>query len=397
MASTTEKNSTVHGNKGDIFSSTDVNEFEIPRGKDEVWRFVPLRRLKGLHDGSFAPVTDTLIDIAVPETATHVEVEKVTMDSPLIGRAGKPIDRISAQAFTSTSHATVVQIADAAINPEPISITITGAGHDVTTFSHVVIEVGEAAEATINLRYKGSGVHADNIEFIVGDNAKLNVIVDDSWDDDAVHCGSQMAVVGRDATLRHYAALFGGDLVRIVPRVRFTAPGGDAELLGVYFADSGQFFEQRLLVDHAQPNCTSNVLYKGALQSHSAEKRAEAHTAWVGDVLIRPNAQGTSTYEANRNLVLTEGGRADSVPNLEIETGEIQGAGHAATVGRFDDEQEFYLRSRGIPADEARRLIVRGFFSEVIGKIPFDPIREDLENRILQELETLRTLKKATS
>jgi hypothetical protein len=107
-------------------------------------------------------------------------------------------------------------------------------------------------------------------------------------------------------------------------------------------------------------------------------------------VLIRANAQGTDTYEANRNLVLTEGARADAVPNLEIETGEIIGAGHAATVGRFDDEQEFYLRARGIPPEEARRLIVRGFFSEVIGRIPVAAIREDLENRVAAELEALQ-------
>ena len=175
-----------------------------------------------------------------------------------------------------------------------------------------------------------------------------------------------------------------------MPRVRFTGPGGDAELLGVYFADDGQFFEQRLLVDHAVPNCRSNVLYKGALQADPSSKKPEARTAWVGDVLIRANAQGTDTYEANRNLVLTEGARADAVPNLEIETGEIIGAGHAATVGRFDDEQEFYLRARGIPPEEARRLIVRGFFSEVIGRIPVAAIREDLENRVAAELEALQ-------
>ena len=225
---------------------------------------------------------------------------------------------------------------------------------------------------------------------MVADNAKLTVIVDVSWSDDAVHLSGQTAVLGRDAVLRYSAAVFGGDVVRLVPRVKFTAPGGDAELLGVYFADDGQFFEQRLLVDHAVGNCRSNVLYKGALQADPQSTKPEAHTSWVGDVLIRSNAQGTDTYEANRNLVLTEGARADAVPNLEIETGEIAGAGHAATVGRFDDEQEFYLRSRGIPPEEARRLIVRGFFSEVIGRIPVANIREELENRVAAELETLQ-------
>jgi len=122
------------------------------------------------------------------------------------------------------------------------------------------------------------------------------------------------------------------------------------ELFGLYFADAGQHLEQRLFVDHAVANCKSNVLYKGALQGRNA------HTVWVGDVLIRKEAEGTDTYEANRNLVLTDGARADSVPNLEIETGEIVGAGHASATGRFDDEQLFYLCSRGIDAETARRV-----------------------------------------
>ena len=114
-------------------------------------------------------------------------------------------------------------------------------------------------------------------------------------------------------------------------------------------------------IDHAQPNCTSDVLYKNALLGESAR------TVWIGDVRIRPEATGTSTYEMNRNLLLSDGARADSVPNLEIETGEIVGAGHASATGRFDDLQLFYLQSRGIDPEQARRLVVRGFFADVVG------------------------------
>ena len=201
--------------------------------------------------------------------------------------------------------------------------------------------------------------------------------------------------MGRDSVLRHNTAIFGGEIVRIVPRVAFTAPGGDAEMLGVYFADAGQYFENRLLVDHSVPNCRSRVFYKGALQGEthadgSAESgRVEARTCWVGDVLIRKDANNTDTYETNNNLILTEGARADAIPNLEIQTGEIVGAGHAATVGRFDDLELFYLMSRGIPAAEARRLIIRGFFSEVISRIPVESLREDLETRVIDELEKI--------
>ena len=201
------------------------------------------------------------------------------------------------------------------------------------------------------------------------------------WDDDAVHTGHHVARVGRDARYRHIAVTLGGDLVRLFTRVSYDGPGGDADLLGLYFADAGQHLEHRLLVDHAVPNCRSRVTYKGALQGR------DAHTVWVGDVVIRHAAVGTDTYELNRNLVLTDGARADSVPNLEIETGEVAGAGHASATGRFDDEQLFYLQSRGIPSDVARRLVVRGFFADVIAQIDVPELRERLTAAIDDELE----------
>lgn len=381
------KNATYHNNKGDLFTSFDVEQFEIPHGRDEVWRFVPMRRLRGLHDGSFATATTADIRVEVPASASGVTVESVSKDDPRLGQAGAPVDRTSAQAWTSMTEATVITFARDSVTKEPVNITVTGKGDDVTSFGAITVIAEEGSEAVINLHFVGSGTHSDNHEFVVRDNARLSVVVHEDWNDDAVHLANERAVIGRDAVFHHSAAVFGGSLVRLVPQVKFAAPGGEAEMLGVYFADDGQFFEQRLLVDHAQPNCKSNVLYKGALQGDASSERTEARTSWVGDVLIRANAQGTDTYEANRNLVLTEGARADAVPNLEIETGEIAGAGHAATVGRFDDEQLFYLLSRGINAEDARRLIVRGFFSEVINRIPGEATRELLEAKITEELD----------
>ncbi|MDO5077458.1 Fe-S cluster assembly protein SufD [Corynebacterium sp.] len=383
------KNATYHNNKGDLFTSFDVADFEVPKGRDEVWRFVPLRRLRGLHDGSFAPAVTPDVRIDLPDNADGITVERVARDDARLGRSGAPVDRVGAQAWTSMEGGWVVNFRRGSSNPEPVTITVTGRGADVTSFGALVIDVEEGAEAMVNLHFVGSGTHADNHEYLVGDNARLTVVVHEDWNDDAVHLANERALLGRDAVFRHNVACFGGGVVRLVPQVKFTAPGGDAELLGVYFADDGQFFEQRLLVDHAVPNCRSNVLYKGALQGDPTSDLPDARTAWIGDVLIRSNAQGTDTYEANRNLVLTEGARADAVPNLEIETGEIAGAGHAATVGRFDDEQVFYLLSRGITKDQARRLIVRGFFSEVINRIPVPAVREELEHRIATELENI--------
>ncbi|WP_411702199.1 Fe-S cluster assembly protein SufD [Corynebacterium sp. LaCa142] len=369
--------------KGDVFTSTNVEDFPVPHGRDEVWRFVSLRKLRGLHNGEFAQAVAQ--DVKVSEHP-GVSAETVDRDDERLGRVGKPSDRVAAQAWTSMPEGQVVTVDPEVQVEDPITITYTGTGEDVTSFGATSIEVGHHAEATVVLKYVGSGTHADNVEFILGDGAHLTVIVDVDWENDAVHLSNQVAQVGRDAVLRHNSAIFGGEVVRIVPRVNFTAPGGDAELLGVYFADSGQYFENRMLVDHSVPNCRSNVLYKGALQG---EKKNEARTCWVGDVLIRSNAQGTDTYETNNNLILTDGARADAIPNLEIETGEITGAGHAATVGRFDDIELFYLMSRGIPEAEARRLIIRGFFNEVIHRIPVQSLSEELENRISEELEKI--------
>jgi Fe-S cluster assembly protein SufD len=370
-------------NKGEQFTSFDVNAFEVPGGRDEIWRFTPLRRLRGLHDGS-APTTGTA-DIAV-SAPPGVTVETVRRGDERLGQAGVPADRVAAQAFSSFNRATIVSVERTATPQDPIEIAMTGPGEGATSYGHLQVRVGELAEAIVVIDQRGSGTYADNIEFVVGDAARLTVVSLADWADDAVYVSSHHAALGKDAVLRHVAATLGGDVVRLTARVRFDAPGGDAELLGLYFADDGQHLESRLLIDHAQPNCRSHVTYKGALQGDPNSKRPDAHTVWVGDVLIRPQAAGTDTFETNRNLVLTDGARADSVPNLEIETGEIVGAGHASATGRFDDEQLFYLEARGIPEDQARRLIVRGFFGEIISKIAVRQIRERLTAAIEHEL-----------
>jgi len=200
------------------------------------------------------------------------------------------------------------------------------------------------------------------------------------WDDAAVHLSSQFARVGRDAYLKHIVVSLGGSVVRVNPSVHLIDNGADGELYGVYFADSGQHLEQRVYVNHVAPNTRSRVTYKGALNG------VGAHTVWVGDVLIGPKAAGTDSYEQNRNLVLSEGTRADSIPNLEIQTGDIAGAGHASATGRFDDEHLFYLQSRGITEDEARRLVVRGFLSEIVQKIGSTELEAHLQDAIEAEL-----------
>ncbi|MFF8531464.1 Fe-S cluster assembly protein SufD [Streptomyces sp. NPDC015532] len=357
--------------------SFDVADFPVPHGREEEWRFTPLERLRGLHDGTAVATGEGVrIDVEAPEGVT---VETVARDDARIGKAGTPVDRVAAQAFSAFEKAGVVTVPKETVLTEPIRIAVHGEGG--VAYGHQVIELGAFAEAVVVIDHTGDAVLAANVDYVLGDGAKLTVVSVQDWDDAAVHVGQHNALIGRDATFKSFVVTFGGDLVRLHPRITYAGTGGEAELFGLYFTDAGQHQEHRLLVDHNTPHCKSNVMYKGALQGEGA------HAVWIGDVLIEAKAEGTDTYEMNRNLVLTDGARVDSVPNLEIETGEIVGAGHASATGRFDDEQLFYLMARGIPADEARRLVVRGFFVELVQQIGVDDIEERLLVKIDEELE----------
>ncbi|MFH9179614.1 Fe-S cluster assembly protein SufD [Streptomyces albogriseolus] len=357
--------------------SFDVADFPVPHGREEEWRFTPLERLRGLHDGT-AVATDAGVKVAV-EAPEGVTVEAVGRDDARLGRTGAPVDRVAAQAYSAFTQASVVTVPKETVLTEPIRIAVHGEGG--TAYGHQVIELGAFAEALVVIDHTGDAVLAANVEYVLGDGAKLTVVSVQDWDDTSVHVAQHNALVGRDASFKSVVVTFGGDVVRLHPRVTYAGTGGEAELFGLYFTDAGQHQEHRLLVDHNVPHCTSNVVYKGALQGD------EAHAVWIGDVLIEAKAEGTDTYEMNRNLVLTDGARVDSVPNLEIETGEIVGAGHASATGRFDDEQLFYLMARGIPEKDARRLVVRGFFAELVQQIGVPDIEERLIAKIEEELE----------
>lgn len=352
--------------------SLDVTDFPVPTGREEEWRFTPLKRLGGLHEA----VTPSGSALAIEAAVT----DGVTFDANAVKSAERRgfTDRVSAAAWGEISSVASVNIAANAQVATAQTVTITGNG--AHQYGQIDVTAGAHSKAVVILNHVGSGTSAINLDINAGDGASLTVVSVQDWAADATHVGQHRITVGRDSSVKHVLVTLGGDLVRILPSVHYTAPGGSVDLIGLYFAGAGQHAEQRLFVDHSVENCRSNVMYKGALNGE------DAHTVWVGDVLIRSNAIGTDTYEINRNLVLSEGGRADSVPNLEIETGEIAGAGHASTTGRFDDEQLFYLESRGIPADEARRLVLRGFFEDLLNQIAVpeinDTVRERLETKL---------------
>ncbi|HXT88733.1 MAG TPA: Fe-S cluster assembly protein SufD [Trebonia sp.] len=362
------------------FGSVNPDDFAVPTGREEEWRFTPLNKLRKLH--ADAPLGSAGVTVSV-EPAPELVVE--THESPERFRVSPdrqflPTDRVSARAFAAATEATVITVPKETVASAPTYVRVTGTDASVAAAGHLVIDVQPYGRATVIIDQTGSATYANNVEIHVADGGDLTVVALADWADDTVQVAHHVATLGRDAHLAHFAVTLGGALVRVSPAIRYAGPGGDAELHGVVFADPGQHLEHRLFVDHDTPNCRSRVGYKVALSGDGAR------TVWIGDVLIRPEATGTDTYEYNRNLVLTDGAQADSVPNLEILTGEIVGAGHASASGRLDDEQMFYLQARGIPVEEARRLVIRGFFGELITRIGVPELEERITVAIEEEL-----------
>ena len=342
-------------------------DIAVPTGREEEWRFTPLKRLRGLHELTAAPATTTFSVAAAPGVTVTTGAVDATHYAPA--------DRIASAALQLATTATIVEVEPERVLTAPIVIS---AQSENLSVGHLQIKVGTYSKCTVILDITGSGTQATTVELIAADGAHVTFAHIADGDRDQVQTGQDHVRLGRDATVQHVAVTLGGDLVRLVTTCTYEQQGGDFEALGVFFTDSGQHHEHRLFVDHATPHCSSNVAYKGALQGEGA------HAVWIGDVLIRAAAEGTKTYEMNRNLVLTTGARADSVPNLEIETGNVISAGHASATGRFDEEQMFYLQSRGIPEVEAKRLVVRGFINDLVQRIPIEELRE----RLLRRVET---------
>jgi len=367
--------------RGERFHSRDPEAFGVPSGREEDWRFTPMARLRGLPTGTSDRPGAVQVDVVAP---APVSVAVTGRDDARVGRHVEPSDVVAARAWSSFASATVVEVPAGTELSEPVTIAVKGLDPWQTSFGHLVIDVGREASATVVVDYLGTATHADNLEVRVGDGGRLTLVNLHAWDDDAVHVSAHHLHVGRDASLTQVVVTLGGDLVRVAPTVTYGGPGAAANLYGLFFTDPGQHHEHRLFVDHSAPHCSSDVNYRGALQGQGA------HAVWIGDVLIRAAAIGTQTYEINRNLLLTDGPRADSVPNLEIETGDVVSAGHASATGRFDADQLFYLMARGIPEIEARRLVVRGFFADLAGRIGVPAVEARISEALEAELE--RTL-----
>jgi len=357
-----------------------TTNYLTPTGREEAWRFTPLNRLGGLHDNSVS--LNDRISLTYQSLPSGVEIsEENASDLPSIATTD---DQVNLRVRETVTQVLRVKIANNAELTEPIFLNrkVIGMAPEA---SRVLIHAGINSHATIVVENTGDAIIAEEIEIKLEAGANLRFITLQEWDSKAVHVARHHAILEKDSTFTSYVVTVGGSVVRILPTVEYRGPGTSADLYGLYFATDGQHLEHRVHVEHAVPNAKSRVNYKGALNGISAR------SVWIGDVFIKAAAQGTDTYELNRNLLLSDGARADSVPNLEIETGDIVGAGHASTTGRFDDEQLFYLSSRGIPAEEARRLVIRGFFAEIVSKLHLADVEERIMNRIDLELATVNS------
>jgi Fe-S cluster assembly protein SufD len=250
-------------------------------------------------------------------------------------------------------------------------------------FPTTLLVAAEGSEVTFIDRYVSPAVDrvlSDAVvEIYVGDGARVRYVALQEFGDGVTHLCVQRARVGREAELRTLGVAFGATLSRAEVEAILAEDGGTSEMLGVYFGDGDQHIDHRSIQDHVGSRTSSDLLYKGAMRDRS-------NAIYTGTVIIEPGAHRCDAYQTNRNILLSESARAHSVPNLEIRTNDPTRCGHAASVGPVGEDELFYLMSRGIPREEAERLIVFGFFNEVLDRVELPEIREGLVAAIEAEL-----------
>lgn len=355
--------------RSEHFASFLSADFPEVSTRQPEWRLSPIEAFSAL-------LSDDLDGGHYEASVTNATLSWVPRDSTKDDSAA-PEDLLGARAWEFTEDA--------------LEVTVSGEGdHAVLTrdidglrAGHLVIRFAPNTHRTLVIDNGGNGSLTENVVILVGEGSQAKVVHIGGWGNASVHNAAHTATISKSAHLDHIVISLTGAVQRVNPSFLLSGAGGGVYSAGAYFADRGRHIEHRVFVNHIAPNTLSDVLYKGAL--HGAGTR----TVWVGDVLIGRDASGTKSYEANRNLVLSDGARADSIPNLEIETGEIEGAGHASATGRLDDDHLFYLQTRGISEAEARRLVALGFLLDVIGKIGIPELEEDLTQRITESLDSL--------
>jgi len=394
--------------------AADENLTTLPAltGREEVWRFTPPADLALLGPEPEAPAPAPLAAEAGArgERAAYLHLEDGRPATPELGAlpAGVVVaelgaalaqhqalvrerlyglvgfdDRPGALNAARWDGGTFVHVPRGVEVELPIEALMTASGAAGRVFGRTLVVVEDGAKATVIDRYESpdfdAPVNASSVvELYVGQGAELEHVSVIGWGAGVRHHALLRARVDRDARARSVVVTLGGDVVRVEPTMVCAGPGSDARALGLYFAGGEQHFEHRVVARHEAPQAYSNLLYKGAIQDR-------ARTIFFGNLVVPPGAPGTDAYQTNRNLVLNDGARADTIPFLEIATAEVK-CSHAGAVGRVDDEHLFYLRSRGVPEAAAKRLIVMGFLQEVLEEVSLEELRSELEDAVREKL-----------
>jgi Fe-S cluster assembly protein SufD len=372
-------------------------KLELPREKDEPWRYTDLRRL-GFDLGEFSPVDPNPYDAGLalgrdPKleergvvllplyNAIQTRPELVQRHLLTQGNPGQDIFTALHTAFFSGG--TFLYVPRGVDVEIPIEATRTLSEGGVGIFPHTLVVVDEGSSVVFLDRYRSENLAQPalsdaGVEIVVGPGSSVTFVAMQEYGRGVWHFGTQRASLGREASLRSLVVTLGGSFSRAQVETTIGGEHGDVQMLGLYFASGDQHFDMRTLQDHAAPRGTSDLLYKGALRDRS-------HTVYSGLIRVEPQAEKTDAYQANRNLVLSDHAKADSKPELEILNNDVR-CTHGSTVGQVDDEQLFYLESRGISHDDAQRLIVEGFFEDVINRVRVEAVRDVLHDAIARKL-----------
>lgn len=330
----------------------------------------------GLRDVEAGDAGVVIAELSEAASGEHAEVVRAELGRT-VGAEGKT-EALSLAAFTTGA---LVYVPPETELDRPIALTI----HVDAAGSHlprVLVVADHHAKASVYVTFTGDveATVTDVVEAVARDGASLDLLTAQQWGLSVDQVSTRRGRVERDGTYRHLEVTLGGKTVYLRPDLQLAGDGGTGELLGVYFVETGQHVEHRSLVHHEGSHTVSNALYKGALQG-------KCRAAWYGNIRIEPNARQTTSDETNRNLILSDEARADSIPFLEILTSDVAGCGHHSSIGQIDEIQLFYLESRGVPRFEALQMLIFGFFREVTDRADLPGVTEVVLGEIADTID----------
>ncbi len=354
----------------------------FPTIDEETWRYSRIGELD-LATFVIAETPTTITGESSQVTVTRVPASSASVDSSL---ADLFAQSTSIDLFNSLNLAhmdvVVVSVARGVVAPQPIVITHTLNGDGSVYFPRLVINAAENSEVTVVERFiSDDGVRSLVVPVLdarAAQSARIRYLAINELGDKSWQIGEHDSVGDRDSDTLLATVALGGDYARVSTAARLRGQGSNTRQVALYFAGGTQMHDFRTLQEHAAPRTTSDLLFKGAVQD-------TAKSVYTGLIKIHNNAKGSVAYQTNRNLTLSHGAWAESVPNLEIETNDVK-CSHASTVGPIDEDQLFYLESRGVNPDVAQRLVVLGFFDEVLAQLPVGDLAAPLRQRVAQKL-----------